>query len=522
MKKLYITSIILTASLSGLAQLPEDALKLSYSNTLGTARNAAIGGTMIGLGGEISAIHINPAGLGLYKNNEYVFSPGFSFNNLIKSDYRGNDNQKGKKLSNFNFGTSGVIIGGRVEGGNKKSAELGLSITKTADYNSSFIYQGNNNNSSGAERYAEEIVRGRYNIGNAFSERFLSLGARLANYTYLVDTFRMGAGGNIEVVAMPEFTNGVMQINNVKTTGASHEVSLAFATNNNDKLFIGGSLSMPFTVMQKNTVYEEKDLSTNTTNGFKSFKYEETVRTSGIGINAKLGLIYRPAPRVRFGATLHTPNVMALTDFQSGTMQVDLENVTGITRNLINVQTSSTKDVADGADEIENGYLLLTPWRLGVGGSLVLNETKNVKKQRAFIAADIEYVTYKTMRFSSTEDDVVADNYYKPTNSTIKNIYRNTFNFKLGGEIKFNTVMFRLGANYLGNPNKDKDVIKQSAINLSTGLGYRNKNQFIDVTYIHGLNKNTDLPYRLADKANTFASASGRVGTVMITYGKKF
>jgi hypothetical protein len=520
MKNIYSLTTALLLGISCYAQSPEDALKLSYGSVTGTARNMAIGGTMIGLGGEITSAHLNPAGLGFFKNGEFVFTPGFTFGNQHKADYRNLTGLKGDKLSNFNLGTSGVILAGSTQNSNVKSAALSLSITKTADYNSNYSYKGYNNVTRGAERYAEEIVKGGYNIGNAYSERFLSLGARLANYTYLVDTFKVGAG--YEVIAMPEFAGGVLQQNNVTTRGGAHDLALGLAVNKNDKLFIGGSIAMPIIGYNKTTSYSERDTSANTSNGFGFYTYDEKLNTSGIGFNAKIGIIYRPVEKIRLGFTIHSPSVYTLTDVTEGTMSVKIENIAGYYRNLANTATYSTKDVADGSNTIESTYIMSTPWRIGAGASFVFNEVQNVKKQRAFIAADVEYVTYKSMRYSTSDPNIINETYYKGTNTAIQNIYKNAFNFKVGGEVKFNTIMVRLGGAYMGNPNKDATILKQNNINLSGGLGYRHKGIFIDATYVHQLQNNIDLPYRLADKPNTFATTKGRAGTIMVTLGTKF
>ena len=46
--------------------------------------------------------------------------------------------------------------------------------------------------------------------------------------------------------------------------------------------------------------------------------------------------------------------------------------------------------------------------------------------------------------------------YYSSLNKVIDNLYKNAFNFRLGGEVKFNTIMFRLGGAYYGNPYKNE------------------------------------------------------------------
>ena len=77
MKKnlLYIFSLI---CISAMAQTPEDALRTAWFTQNGTARNMATGGVMGSLGGDITANHVNPAGLGLFKTNEFVLTPGFA------------------------------------------------------------------------------------------------------------------------------------------------------------------------------------------------------------------------------------------------------------------------------------------------------------------------------------------------------------------------------------------------------------------------------------------------------------
>ena len=52
----------------------------------GTARSRALGGAVTAMGGDLSAAYVNPAGLGLYRTSEVLFSPSFNFNST-KTDY---------------------------------------------------------------------------------------------------------------------------------------------------------------------------------------------------------------------------------------------------------------------------------------------------------------------------------------------------------------------------------------------------------------------------------------------------
>ena len=112
-------------------------------------------------------------------------------------------------------------------------------------------------------------------------------------------------------------------------------------------------------------------------------------------------------------------------------------------------------------------------------------------------------------------------NYYTLLNEAVKENYKGNFNLKLGGEIKFHTIMFRLGGAYYGSPYAD-EALDASRILATGGIGYRDHGIFIDLSYAHIMNQDVQFAYRLNDKPNTFASQAGARGTVMLTFGIKF
>ena len=92
---LFIVTILLSA-LCSFSQEPADALRYSWYIQQGTARQQAIGGAMGSLGGEISSVFVNPAGLGFYRTGDLVFTPGYNFLNN-KSSFLGRT-EKDKNL----------------------------------------------------------------------------------------------------------------------------------------------------------------------------------------------------------------------------------------------------------------------------------------------------------------------------------------------------------------------------------------------------------------------------------------
>lgn len=514
MKKYILTLTMSLGLLATIAQVPEDVLRYSYFPVNGSARNMAIGGAMGSLGGDINAIFVNPAGIGLYKTQELVLSPGLNFNNN-KMMYRGTETAS--KKAAFNLGTSGFVFGFGNPGSKWTSQAIGLAVNTIANFNNTVRYTGLNNYSSYSEVFAEEFSKSRLTPDQALNDPRLAFGTAPAIYTYLIDTFRNG--NRLDVKGLPEFllSQGIalQQEKVTKTTGGITEVALAFASNMEDRLYIGGTVGLPIVKYDRHTQYTESDPSGNKNNNFDNFVLNDYITTTGVGLNAKLGMIYKPKEFIRLGVAVHTPTIYGFIDRQSSDLTANTEGYNGT------ATVSSTRFTGNNNSGLTQ-YTATTPWKAIMSGSYVFREIKDTRRQKAFITADIEYVGYPGTNFKA--DSKTATNadesYYQELKSVIKDYYKSAVNFRLGGELKFNTVMFRAGGAYYSNPYKD-DNFKSNIIQATGGLGYRDQGVFIDLTYVHNLTKDVNFPYRLTDKQNTFAEQSGSRGNVMLTLGFK-
>jgi hypothetical protein len=281
-----------------------------------------------------------------------------------------------------------------------------------------------------------------------------------------------------------------------------------------DKLYLGISIGVPVISYDRFSSYRESDPSGNTNNNFDYFELNDKLTTRGVGVNAKLGIIFKPAESLRLGLAVHTPSYYSLTDKETSDMTTNTENYNGV--------GTANSSLFTGDEAGKTQYTALTPWKAIFSGSYVFRELNDTRKQRAFITADVEYVGYPGTNFRADGDNITSedDAYYSDLKTVIKSYYKGAFNFRLGGELKFNTVMFRLGGAYYSNPYKDANL-KANLIQGTGGIGYRNHGIFIDLTYAHLFNKDVNFPYRLNDKANTFAQQKGNRGNVMLTLGFK-
>ena len=510
MKARYLILFFLFTINRSYAQQPEDALRYSFlTQDGGTARNQAIGGAGGALGGEFTSLFINPAGLGFYKTGDFAFTPAYSFQNS-KSNYL--NNPESAKNSSFNIGTTGFILASpSTESKSIKSFAIGFGINRVADFNNHVYYKGTNTTSSFSEKYLEQLVNDNVTDPNNAASNYPD-GSSLAFNTYLIDTIENANGsvGGYRSQANP--ATGLIQENTINTSGGITDVAVGAGWNLKDKWYFGGTISFPFLKYNRDASYKETDASGNPDNNFNYFIANETLQTSGVGIGGKFGVIFKPVQNFSLGLAVHTPTFYQLTDDYTAEVITDLEGYGGE-----GVKHQSSNDFTQG-QPLETKYNLTTPGRVILSGAYIFNDVENVQNQRGFITADVEYVGYKAASFHDVNNDDSAKAYYNSVNKTIDALYKNAINVRLGGELKFNTIMFRLGGAYYGNPyqNQSADLIK-----ISGGIGYRNRGMFIDLTYVYSTNKDVNYPYRLQDKPNVPAYLKNNTGNIVASIGFK-
>jgi hypothetical protein len=379
-----------------------------------------------------------------------------------------------------------------------------------ADFKNTISYGGTTNSSSFSEKYLDELQSNNVTDPNDAVSVF-PFGASLALNTYLIDTAAVDGqfAGFKTLVPIGE---NIKQENKITNSGGITDIALGGGVNVNDKFYAGATLSVPVVNYNRLINYKESDATGNANNNFNFFTTEETLTTKGFGINGKLGIIYKPVEYVRLGLAVHTPVLYELTDNYTTTITADVENYTSS-----GVLTQSSNDLTNGSPG-EFKYTLITPAKIMASASYVFREIEDVTKQKGFITADVEYINYKSQKFNTLKSDAQYDSYFDEVNAIIKDQYKGALNVRVGGELKFNTIMFRLGGAYYSNPYKTE---KANKVKLSGGLSYRNHGFFADLTYVHSVNKDVNYPYRLANFANTAANFKSNAGNVVATIGFK-
>ncbi len=493
MKRLFYIPVIALIAIPGItkAQDAGDALRYSATTFGGTARFMAMGGAFSAVGGDMSSLTTNPAGIGVFTKSQLTFSPGFAFQNT-SMEYNGVTDMASQASGNIQ--NAGLVLAWRNNHDEAmwKGIAFGIVYNRTNNFNAQTYLQGNNYNSTLLDQYTNQ-ANGTYytNLDQYYTNPAFQSG--------LLDT---SAGGKTYFnIVRPYLNNGnyVTQMKSVTTNGSMGEADLSFGGNYNNKLYIGATLGLPNISYSETSVYTEIPSYTDNTYGLTGYTINSDLVTTGGGVNFKFGLIYRPLDWLRVGAAIHTPTVFSLTDQYN----------TSITANYNPSPYSGNGGPSSNqSPEGSFNYTLITPMKALGGVAFVIHK-------QAILSADYEYVDYSTASFSA------AGTSYSGVNQDIANSYMGASNIRVGGEYVLYPFSIRAGYTYYGNPytkSSDNTYLRRS---LSAGLGVRIRHCFIDLAYVYSYYKTNDLLY-YSPYGNAVAQNSTNESNVVLTMGVNF
>lgn len=501
-KSILIAATMLATYLPASAQDERDALRFSFLQPQGTARSIGFGGALGSVGGDFSSLSVNPAGIGIYRSSEFTVTPSLTFSNT-SADYANNTGDQGSAthfaFANLGLVTTHVARGRRAASTGWTSVSFGVGLTRLADFTRAYNYFGQNATSSGS--FVFESNANAYGLNPP--DYNYSLGD-LGYNSYLLNPYDSTGSSYVSVVN-PTANAPVSQLTSVTERGGISELGLTLGGSYQEKLMIGGTLGFPIVRYVRNKTFTERDLSGDPNNNFDYFTYDEELRTTGGGINLKLGFIYKVNDLFRFGAAVHTPSYYSLTDIQNQSLTANTE---------VLHQTTTARLLENQYD-----YNLLTPWR-GILSATAFFGT------HGFFTIDYEFVDYSSAKFNFDDEA-----YERDVNNAIKQSLRGASNVRAGVELRFDNFMVRGGFGYYGNPYKNNfyssnDNGNGERLDFSTGLGFRFANAFIDLGFVHHEYKSNEQPYYLSGPAYAnlvvpTANLSTGTNTAVLTLGFK-
>lgn len=417
---LIFALLLCTAALQ--AQGIDDAILYSQTRYEGTARSMAMGGATGAMGGDVTAVCINPAALGLYRKTELTFTTGFQ-HSLACSSYYGTDNNDYRlRLSIPNIGF--VMYG---EGSNYKPLRAimaSVSLTRTNDLSYKSDVLGLNPNSSRVDAFLQAIdgidalFSNGVDPGDYLKENY-PYDLSPAWETYLIDRYVNGDGNYYYDSPVPQ--GNVWQDDVVSARGRSEELTFAVAGNFYDKLFVGASLGLPHLKRVVRHEYKETPFNLDSAN-FVSWNYKEDLSDTAWGVNFKAGVIYYPASWIRFGASWHSRSLYVFGEEWSTSISTTLYDGQGQPTYRKNLSPTLYQD-----------YEFRTPHTFTGSVAFLFDD-------RGMVTADVDYLDYGTCRFNFTG-----------VNDDLRETLKPTLNIRLGTEWRVQQFFVRGGLAYYGS-----------------------------------------------------------------------
>jgi len=491
MKRLIYLAVIATIPLGGYAQDQSDALRYSQLTFGGTARFMAMGGAFCAVGGDMSTLTFNPAGVAVFTKSQLTFSPGFAFRNTT-SDYNGSQMLETQPVMTMQ--NAGMVAAWKNTRDDAmwKGISFGIVYNRTNNFNSFINIQGNNYNSTLLDVYTAQANGTAYtNLDNFYTGPAFNAG--------LLDTSHGNNYFNI-IHPMLNGSNYITQQLNKQTSGSMGETDISFGGNYENKLYIGASMGIANINYNENTTYSETPSYNDTTFGLRTYSLNSTVFTSGAGVNFKFGLIYRINDWARIGAAIHTPTVFSLHDDYSTTWSA--------TYGPSPYSGAGGPPYSPGTSSGSYDYTLVTPMRAMAGLAFILHH-------QGILSLDYEYVNYPGASFRSSGYS------YSAVNSAISQQYMNASNLRAGFEWVLYPFSLRAGYAMYGDPYSSlagNSTVKSS---YCAGVGVRIRRSFIDVAYV--LTNYTENYYLYgASYGGTASHNTVNESNVAFTFGVNF
>lgn len=515
-KSIWLAGLVLGIPLlAGAQSFTETALLFSRIKPAGSARVQAMGGAQISLGGDYSSAYSNPAGLGMYNRSEISLTPGYQTTQVTTSYL---DNTATESTNNFHLPGIGLVFQkSKNQNRGILSGAFAITFNRTKNFNQQFSYEGTNNKNSLIDYFIQDAT-------GLLSDEFLSGGnyfntpTGLAYNNYLIEdsTFLNPNASPDQYLSVlgtfpdnPNDIRTVLQQEQVKTSGAQNQWSFSYGANVSDKLFIGAGIGVTTLRYEATKSYRESDFYFELDPTFLplwNLQLNEELSIEGTGINATLGLIYRPIDMLQVGISYASPTFHQITDTYFASIQTQWNNFDYFGDGDL------LRDVEEQTEDVISEYELRTPARINFGASVFF-------EKYGLITADAEIVNYGGAKYSSGISGIS----FETDNQNINTLYERTINYRIGGEFRLKSFRARAGFSLMPDPfRSEQNGVSRDITSITGGLGYRGKKFYADFAMVFTQGNNSYRPYSVNSQYSPLVTLDTNTTLGMITFGIPF
>ena len=520
---------LLAAAVPVSAQTVYDAAKITNKDLNGTARFVGMGGAMGALGGDISTIGTNPAGIGVYRSNDAMVSFGFSSYGT-ESNYVGNKMNSDKMRASFD--NAGFVLSSKI--GNATAlryVNFGFNYHKAKSFCKNMSMGGNLGDYTQTDYMAAQAGGIKDWSGDIYTDPEVGWLSALGYDGYLItDLIAHNGQGDVPSGYVPYMVGG-KQVKNLngdlvyitpgeyggmfwggngsfrsEERGGIDQYDFNISFNINDRVYLGVTVGAYAIDYSKYTFYDENYLDKAGNATGQGYNLQSWNKIHGSGFDVKFGAIVRPfeySP-LKIGLAIHTPTYYNL-DYKTNARlesdvlnDLDIANESEVGSGVIGQYNVDTYDILKG--DMVRQFQLQTPWTYNV--SLGYTIGKDLA-----LGAEYEYQDYSSMKFKDQEGYSDTFGYENSTTSMLKGVST----IRLGAEYKvIPQFALRAGYNYTSaifnsdaykdlpynSIQTDTDFANTKALsNYTLGIGYRGSMFYADLAYKYSSYKEDFHPF---------------------------
>jgi len=423
-----------------------DAIRFGNVEPLGTARFMGTGGSMTAIGVDYTTLHTNPAGIGWNRFSKAQLTPGFVLT-PVSTTLRGNasNGTNSQSAPTVNVPSLGLVYAQPTRSVNMKSFNIGVGLTRLADFNETISFAGYSEGS-----IMDAIVE---DLNDGIDDPFRS--DLVFDIDNAIQEDELGFFSDFDLASSQG--GQTRKVGTVERSGSLNEFAVGVGGNYNDKLLWGATLGIPFINFSEEKTYDEIDDQDQIT-FFDNGGYDETLEFSGSGVNFKLGLIYLPSMQSRISVAVHTPTFWTVDETYFTTLEY-------------NFTDNGTAQGGTAPSLISEAAInLRTPWRFRLGGGYILG-------RNGFISVEADYANYAGTSFSF--DDFASLD--EASNEDIEATLGSSIGVRLGGELNLKPFQVRAGVGYRTIPSLEVRYGEdEAALSASLGAGWSKDKLFVD------------------------------------------
>ncbi|GER59660.1 transporter [Patiriisocius marinus] len=485
MKKTLLLFVVALSSTLLSAQNITDALRYSVEDSNGTARYQGMSGAFGALGGDFSAMRINPAGSAVFLNS--AASVSFSINDIV-NETTFNSSQQKRIDTDVDLNQLGgvFVIDIQQEDSAFNKVTIGLNYDVNRNFSNQITARGTSNTSLANffAAQAEGIPLDLLQLQNG--ETIGSL------YRYLGQTegtaaqnALLGYQGFIIDPTNPDNLNNTTYLSNVVagdvnqlytklTEGANSKFTVNVGTQIENDYYIGVNLNSHSIDYRERTYnFESNNLAGSS---ITSIGFENNLAVYGNGFSAQIGGIAK-FDNIRVGLSLDTPTWYDISEETSQALETTRREGDQILNTFVNPQSIN----------VFSDYYLKTPGKITGSAAYIFGKS-------GLISVDYSYKDYANVKFDSDFDEAIFDF----QNSIIENTLKGASSIKVGGEYRLNNFSFRAGGRYEESPYQD-ETTAGDLTGFSLGLGYNFGRYNFDVSYARAQRDSIESAIGFAD-----------------------